>query len=165
MVFGISALTVPHLVLAPLEDPLSQATDRALGRPVPETPFSLGAVLTGTARSALHTVLRLAFMVAGVVALLPLHVVPLVGNVASMVLSFLWASWWAATEYAAGPAAREGLGFFATQRLLRAHAAATLGLGGALFLLLWVPVVQFFLVPVAVVSGTLLFRRLNPGTR
>ena len=153
-------LTVPHLVLAPLEDPLSEATEVAVGG-FTAPPFSLGAFLRGVALSASHSLLRLVFILGGVLALLPLSLVPVVGGVAYAAVSFTWSAWWAASEYTAGPGARHGLGFFAVQRLLRSGSGASLGLGAVLVVLLWIPVVNFFLVPLAVVSGTLLYRGLS----
>ncbi|MBX7096070.1 MAG: EI24 domain-containing protein [Myxococcaceae bacterium] len=156
-------LTVPHLVLAPLEDPLSEATEVSLGGFTPP-PFSLGTFARGVVLSASHTLLRLVFLLGGVLVLLPLNLLPVVGSVAYAVVSFTWSAWWAASEYTAGPGARHHLGFFEVQRLLRRGSGATLGLGAVLVVLLWIPLVNFFLVPLAVVSGTLLYRGLAaPG--
>jgi CysZ protein len=45
-------------------------------------------------------------------------------------------------------------------RALRTRLPLALGFGATLWVLLWVPVLNFFLMPVAVVAGTLLFRGL-----
>jgi CysZ protein len=51
--------------------------------------------------------------------------------------------------------------FRAVRAALRRRSMATLGFGLALYLMLFVPVLNFFLVPLAVVGGTLLFRALR----
>jgi CysZ protein len=48
---------------------------------------------------------------------------------------------------------------------LRARLALALGFGGCLSLILWVPLLNFFLMPLAVVAGTLLFRGLRGNGR
>ena len=44
---------------------------------------------------------------------------------------------------------------------MRSRPFLCLGVGLALYFLLWIPVLNFFLVPAAVVAGTLLFRQLQ----
>lgn len=48
---------------------------------------------------------------------------------------------------------------------LRGRLALALGFGAALTLLLWVPVLNFFLMPLAVVAGTLLFCGLRGNAK
>ena len=44
---------------------------------------------------------------------------------------------------------------------MKHHLPACLGLGFGLYALLWIPILNLFLVPVAVVAGTLLFSQLE----
>ncbi len=46
-------------------------------------------------------------------------------------------------------------------RAVRARLGLGMGLGAAIYLLLWVPVLNLFFVPLAIVSGTLLYRGLR----
>lgn len=156
----LSALTVPTLLLAPLQDPISEATETRCGDFV-SPPFSISRLLRGAALSATHNLARLFFMLAGLAVLFPLNLIPAVGNVAWAVAGALWSMWWLAVEYVSGPMARHLLPFRAVLKVLAARPALALGFGGALYLMLWVPVVNFFLVPTAVVSATLLFRALK----
>ncbi len=163
---AVSALTLPHLVLAPLQDPLSEAADVACGDFTPP-PFSWSSLLKGTLLSASHSLLRIAILFAGVLVLLPLHLIPLVGSVAYTALAMGWSAWWGCAEYLSGPMARHFLPFSAVRAAMNERRWLSFGFGAALTLLLWVPVVNFFLVPLAVVSGTLLYRSLQaktPGT-
>ena len=68
---------------------------------------------------------------------------------------------WLAVEHLSNPAARHLVPFRQVVRALRQRPFLALGFGAALWVLLWVPVVNFFLLPVAVVAGTLLFRSLE----
>jgi|CXWL01.1.fsa_nt_gi CysZ protein len=155
-----SALTVPTLLLAPLQDPISEATETRCGDFV-APPFSFARMLRGAALSASHNLLRLLFMLVGLAILFPLNFIPVVGSVVWAVAGALWSMWWLAVEYVSGPLARHLRPFREVLRVLAARPALALGFGGALYVMLWVPVVNFFLVPTAVVSATLLFRALK----
>jgi CysZ protein len=162
--FAAGALTAPNLLLAPLQDPLSEATESACGDFTPP-PFSLGNAARGTLESLAHTLLRLAFMAGGLLALLPLHLVPGVGSVAWLAASSLWSAFWVAVEHLSNPAARHLQPFGQVVTALRARLALALGFGGCLSVILWVPLLNFFLMPLAVVAGTLLFRGLEGNGR
>lgn len=156
----LSALTVPTLLLAPLQDPISEATEERCGD-FTAPPFSFARMVRGALLSASHNILRLLFMLLGLAVLFPLNFIPAVGNVAWVTLGALWSMWWLSVEYVSGPMARHLLPFRDVLTTLWAKRAASLGLGAALYVMLWVPVVNFFLVPTAVVSATLLFRALQ----
>lgn len=160
VLFIVGALTVPNLLLAPLQDPLSEATETRCGE-FAAPPFSLGAMARGTLESLAHTLLRLFFMALGFVLLFPLNLVPVAGGVLWVVLSSAWSMFWVAVEHLSNPMARHLRPFRQVVRALRTRLPLALGFGGALYVMLWVPVVNFFLMPVAVVAGTLLFRGLK----
>lgn len=157
--FIVGALTVPNLLLAPLQDPLSEATEVRCGDFTP-APFSLKAVLRGTLESLAHTLLRVGFMALGFVVLWPLNLVPVAGGVLWIVLSSTWSMFWLSVEHLSNPMARHLRPFRQVVAALRRRLPLALGFGATLWVLLWVPVLNFFLMPVAVVAGTLLFRGL-----
>ncbi len=157
--FVVFALTLPNLALAPLQDPISEATEAAVGQFTPE-PFSFGGLVKGTLESLKHTLLRLGVMLVGVVVLLPLNLIPAVGSVAYVILSSTWTMFWSSVEHLSNPMARHLMPFSLVVKTLRKRIGLALGFGAALYVLLWVPVLNFFLMPVAVVAGTLLYRRL-----
>ncbi len=156
----VSALTLPSLFLAPLQDPLSEATEAAVSTLTPVA-FSLSRFARGIALSLSHTLTRLLLMFAGSAVLFPLHFVPVVGTALWWTLSTGWTAFWLAAEHVSGPSARHFLPFRVVLRVLRARMALSLGFGLAAFVVLWVPVLNFFLLPLAVVAGTLFFVRLR----
>lgn len=160
VLFAIGALTAPNLLLAPLQDPLSEATEARCGD-FTSPPFSLGATVRGTLESLSHTLLRFAFMAAGFVLLFPLNLVPVAGSVLYLVLSSTWSMFWIAVEHLSNPMARHLRPFGQVVTALRRRLPLALGVGAALYVMLWVPVLNFFLMPVAVVAGTLLYRALR----
>lgn len=154
------ALTLPNLVLAPLQDPLGEATEAAVGD-FESPPFSVGRFLSGAWVSLKHTLLRIGCMFAGLLALLPLNLIPGLGTLLYSALSVLWAAWWLSVEYLSGAMARHLFPFRAVLRVLWGRRALALGFGLSLYLVLWIPVVNFFLMPVAIVAGALLFRAVK----
>lgn len=159
VLFAVGALTAPNLLLAPLQDPLSEATEVCCGD-FTARPFSIGAATRGIVESLSHTLLRLALMALGLVVLFPLHLVPGAGSVLWLLLSSIWSMFWLAAEHLSNPMARHLRPFRQVLGVLRKRLLLSLGFGATLYVLLWVPVLNFFLMPVAVVAGTLLYRGL-----
>lgn len=155
--FAIGALTLPNLVLAPLQDPLGESTERALGA---DHKSNL-SLISGTAISIRHTLLRLLLMTLGGVVLFPLNVIPGVGSVLYLVLSTGWTMLWLSVEHLSNPMARHGYGFRKVMTVIRQRPFRALGFGAALFVILWVPILNCLLMPVAVVAGTMLFVALR----
>ena len=158
--FPATALTIPNVVLSPLQDPISEATETACGAFNPP-PFAVKAMLKGIAASLIHTGLRLTFMLLGLLVLAPLNFIPGVGSFLWWLLSSLWTMFWLSAEYLSGPMSRHLYRFSEVVRALRKRLPLAMGFGGGLFILLWVPVLNFFLMPVAVVAATLLFTALR----
>lgn len=156
----VGANTVPMIVLAPLQDPISEATERVCGD-FEAPPFSIGGLLRGTWIAIGHTLARMSLLLLGLAVLFPLNFVPGIGSIVWTAVGGLWTTFWVATEYLDAPMARHLYPFGEVRRTVQKRLALSLGLGAAITLTLWVPVVNFFFVPVAIVSGTLLFRGLR----
>lgn len=160
----IGANAVPTVLLAPLQDPLSETTEELVGNYV-APPFSMGRFFKGAAVSIGHTLARVFFLVLGHALLFPLHFVPGVGSVVWGLLASIWSMAWLAGEYLDGPMARHLYRFSEVREALLKRKALALGFGAAVYVMLWIPVVNFFFIPTAVVAGTLLFRGLvDAGT-
>ena len=158
--FAVGALTLPNLLLAPLQDPLSEATEGALGGFTPP-PFTFPSAVRGVLVSVRHTLVRLVLMTAGSLLLLPLNLVPGVGSALYVGVSSLWSAFWLAAEHLSNPMARHQYRFRTVLSALWKRPFLALGFGSMLWLVLWVPVLNCLLLPVAVVAGTLLYRALR----
>ncbi|MGC4069346.1 MAG: EI24 domain-containing protein [Polyangiaceae bacterium] len=137
----------------------SEATEVACGD-FESPPFTFAGLVRGTLVSTSHTLLRVLLMVVGIALLWPINLVPIVGSVVWFVISWSWSAFWLAVEHLSAPMARHLYPFSAVVRVLRQRIGLALGFGAALVLLLWIPVVNFLLLPIAIVAGTLLFRGL-----
>jgi CysZ protein len=146
--------------LAPLQDPLSTATEAACGD-FAAPPFSLARIVRETGIALGHTATRVLLLLAGQAVLLLLNLIPGAGHVAWIVASTLWTMAWLAVEYLDSPMTRHRYTFRDVRRVVWKRLTLSLGFGAALYILLWIPILNFFLIPLAVVGGTLLFRGLR----
>ncbi len=158
LVVGVAA--VPAVVTAPLADPLVEATERHLGLQGPGA-GGLGRLAAEAAAGVRKAVLRVSLLLAGHALLLPLWLLPGAGHAAWSLLSVAWTIFWLAFEYLDIPANRFGWRFREVARTLRAHPATTFGFGAAVYLLLWVPVLNTLFIPAATVGATILFHELR----
>lgn len=152
--------TVPLLLLSPLQDPMSEATE-ALCHVAPPSAGGLPGLVRSTATSLAHTAQRVLLLLVGHALLFLLNALPAAGAAVWALASTLWSAFWLAGEYLSIPAARHGHRFRAVVQALGRRPALALGFGLALYVLLWLPVLNFFLIPVAVVAGTLLYLGLS----
>ncbi|MCP3142709.1 EI24 domain-containing protein [Pyxidicoccus xibeiensis] len=160
VVWVVGANVVPPLLLAPLQDPLSETTEAVVGGDE-GAPFSLGSLLRGLVTGVAHTLARLFFLLVGLAVLLPLHLIPVVGSILWTVLGSLWTMTWMAGEFLAAPMTRHLYPFAEVRRMLRERRALCLGLGAGVYVLLWVPILNTFFLPLAIIAGTLLYRGLR----
>jgi CysZ protein len=156
----VSANTVPVLLLAPLQDPISEATEEICGD-YTSRPFSLGRALKEASTSVGHTLARIAILLGGQALLFALNLIPVIGSLAWTVLGTAWMIGWLATEYLDAPMARHLYRFRDVRAAVRQRLSLCMGFGAAVYLMLWVPLLNFFFIPVAVVAATLLFRALR----
>ncbi|WP_223636904.1 EI24 domain-containing protein [Corallococcus sp. EGB] len=155
----VGANVVPPLLLTPLQDPLSEATEAACART--DAVRSPASFLRGLTTGLLHTLARMALLLLGLAILLPLNLVPGAGSVAFTVLASVWTMLWMAAEHLATPMTRHLYPFAEVRRMLRERRALCLGFGAGVYVLLWVPILNTFFLPVAIVGGTLLYRGLR----
>ncbi|MFN7132510.1 MAG: EI24 domain-containing protein [Myxococcales bacterium] len=154
----LGANTVPMTLAAPLMDPLSLATERAMGIEVPDT-GGLGRLVAEILRAVKNALARLVVLYAGHAILLLLLVIP-GGAVVWTWAGWAWTTVWLAAQYLDVPMARHLYRFAEVKRVVRARFFLLFGFGAAIYLLLWIPLLNFFFVPVAVIGSTMLFRGL-----
>lgn len=156
LAYVVGALTLPPLALTPLSDPLSELAEEACGGE-PSPPFTLGNLLRGTAAGLKLTLARLLLLAVGLVLLLPLHLIPGLGSLAYSLLATIWSLLGLTAEHVGAPLARHFHPTATVFRLLRERTALCLGFGAAVQVVLLVPVINAFFLPLAIVGGTLLY--------
>jgi CysZ protein len=155
----IGAATLPLLVLAPLEDTLVAATESAVGAP-PAPPAGIVGATRQAVSAVTRTALRVMLLLAGQALLLVLQLLLPAGAPLWAAAGVVWTALFAFAEYLDPPLARRGGSFVEVRQVLAQRTGLSLGFGLSVTLLLWVPLLNLFLLPLAVVAGTLLHRSL-----
>ena len=155
----LGAATLPLLALAPLEDTLVAATESAVGAP-PAPPSGIASAARQAASAVARTAIRVTLLLVGQALLLVLQLLVPAGALVWTAAGVVWTALFACAEYLDPPLARRGGSFAEVRQVLARRTALALGFGLAVTVLLWVPLLNLFLLPVAVVAGTLLHRSL-----
>mgnify|MGYP002410957064 CR=1 FL=1 len=159
LLFVIGANVVPPLLVSPLMDPLSVEAEKTLGVAVSED-GSFGRLVKETVGSIANGLVRPLVLLVGQAALLPLLLIPVAGGPLWTGLSWCWTTVWVTVSYLDIPMARHLYSFDHEVHVLKKRLPLCLGFGAAIALMLWIPLLNSFFVPAAVVSATVLFRGL-----
>lgn len=159
ILLAIGVLVLPGLALVPMTDPLSVAAEDAMGI-ARSGDGTILRTLKETGRAMANMAVRGTVFIAGHALLLSLLLVPLAGGIAWTVLSWVWTAVWTAMAYLDIPLARHLRSFGDAFRVFRRRKALFLGFGAMLTVILWVPVFNVLLVPLAIVASTMLLQAL-----
>jgi CysZ protein len=157
----VLAMLLASVFAAPFNDALSAAVEeRETGIPAP--PFSLAGVLSDLGRTVRLELLKL-FLYLGVLGplLIASWLVPGAFTVLYSVFATLFTVVYFALDYVDWPAARRRYGARQRIALLSVRPLTTLGFGAAVSICLFIPIVNLFLMPLAVAGGTRLFLDLS----
>ena len=147
-------------IAIPFNDRLSVEVERiTTGRE--DEDFDWSVFFTDLRRSLAHSFLSLCLWLVMVLLLLPLHLVPGVGSVIHAVASMSLTATLASREMMDGAMSRRRMSYGHKWRVIRSNKALLLGMGAASGLLVAIPVLGFFLLPIAVSGGTLMFNKLE----
>jgi len=170
LVFGAGAATflatvaVAYLgtgiIAIPFNDLLSQRVEELVLGPVDE-PFEWRVLFRDLAQSVVHSVLSLLLWALTMIGLLLLNLVPALGSVLSFVLGVGASSFFLSREMMDGALSRRRLGYAHKWRIVGSERALFLGLGMASWALLWIPLLNFLMLPMSVIGGTLLYCELE----
>ena len=163
-VAGVITLVLSQIVMAPFYSKLSERVEDAI----------LGAVefretLLGTARDELRgvgrSVLTLALFGAIMGPIVALNLIPFFGSIAAAVLGGTVSAFVLAFEFGDNSLSRRKARWREKWAQAVGELPVTMGLGAGIALMMLIPVVDFFLVPVAVVAGTMVFCGLHESGR
>ena len=150
---------VANLIAAPFNGMLAERVERLA---TPDTPRPAAALnWKELALSPLAEVRKLLYFIGWAIPLVVLSFVPVINAIAPGVWA-LFSAWMLALEYADYPLGNRGLNFREQRRFLRRHWPLTLGFGGMTLLLTLIPVLNFLVMPAAVIGATLMWVREAP---
>ncbi len=154
MVFYTFTL-LANLIGSPFNGMLSERVEQLIGpaRPAAEKER---VVWKEMLRAPLQELRKLAYFVLWAIPLLALFFVPGLQLAAPLIWG-VFSAWMLALEYSDYPLGNRGLEFPSQRRLAREHWALTLGFGFAVLVLTLIPVVNFLVMPTAVIGATRLW--------
>ena len=131
----------------------------------PGAPWTEGGLVRDVLRVLKQSLKRLLIYLAVMLPLLLVNFVPAVGAIIYAVLAWLFTAYFLALEFMDYPLDRRGLSLKEKSRYVRGMGLGWLGFGSAVLAIGLVPVVNFALLPLAAMGGTLLYleRPLPPS--
>lgn len=147
------------IMAAPFNDMLTEAVEGEVGIRA-DLPFNWRDFLGDIGLAVAHTLLHLASYLVLSVFVLLLNLVPLLGSVASLCAGLFVTATVLSREFVDPALSRRRWTFSEKNRFYRENRPMMLGLGAGLAALFWVPLFNFFLIPIAAMAGTLAFARI-----
>jgi len=156
MAFSLAAYLVAGLVAVPFNDRLSNDIELQVLGPVDEA-FDLGVMIGDLLMSLRHTLAGLLLWAVLMSLLFLLNLVPGVGSVLGTIGSVFVSCLLLSRETMDGCMSRRRLAFMHKLRIVRANLWLCVGLGFGAWLCMWVPLMNFLVLPMAVAGGTRMF--------
>ena len=147
---------VANLLASPFNSLLAERVEQKLnGQPVPE--FKGYKALIGTiGKSIMSELKKVLYMLKWLPILLIISLIPVV-NVIAPFAWFAYGAWMLSLQYSDYAMGNHELFFKDELNVLRQNRAVALGFGGTLTILMMIPIVNFFVMPVGVAGGTALW--------
>ncbi len=148
---------IGNLIASPFNEFLSERTELLVRGESPEQGMGLAMILSEAKYAVGYELKKMAFFVACMIILLSLNFLPLVGTLVYTVFAPLLTLFFLGVEYMAFVTMRKHYSFSQLRRYLFRRPLLMGGFSCSVFVLLAIPFVQFFCIPLAVVGATLLW--------
>jgi len=153
LITGYLFTAVALVIASPFNALLAEKAEELItGRPV-QSLEGLGPALMAVPRGVLRELLKLKYYIPMAVLVLLLSFIPGVGAVAWLLLG----AWMMSIQFVDYPMDNHQRSFAQVKDAVRSRRLSSLGFGGVVALCTGIPVVNFFVVPAAVVGATLLW--------
>lgn len=156
LVTGYAFTTVALVIASPFNALLAEKAEELItGRPV-DSLEGLGAALLAIPRGVIRELLKLLYYIPMFLLVLILSFVPLVNAIAP----FLWlllGAWMMSLQFLDYPMDNHQLSFTEVKKAARFRRLSSLGFGAGVAVCAGIPIVNFFIIPSAVVGATLMW--------
>jgi len=155
--FGFNLLA--NFIAAPFNGLLAEKVQLHLtGQNLGES--SLGVIMVSIPRSLGREISKLTYYLPRLLVLVVLSAFSLIIPVLNVIVALLWlvfGAWMMVIQYIDYPMDNNGLSFRAMRRSLNQQRLLHLGFGGGVSILLMIPLLNFFAMPIAVAGATALY--------
>ena len=153
LVTGYLFTAVALIIASPFNALLAEKAEELItGKPV-DSLEGLGAALMAMPRGVLRELSKLLYYLPMAVFVLILSFIPVL-NVVAPVLWFLLGAWMMSIQFVDYPMDNHQLSFADVKEAVRERRLSSMGFGGLVALCTGIPVINFFVVPAAVVGAT-----------
>ena len=153
LITGYLFTSVALIIASPFNALLAEKAEELItGQPVASLE-GLGAALLAVPRSILREILKLLYYIPMALLALLLSFIPGIGTVAWLLLG----AWMMSIQFVDYPMDNHQLSFAKVKAAVRSRRLSSMGFGGLVALCTGIPLVNFFVVPAAVVGATLLW--------
>lgn len=153
LISGYLFTTVALIIASPFNALLAEKAEELItGQPV-DSLEGFGAALASVPRSVVRELLKLLYYIPMALLVLLLSFIPGVGAVAWLLLG----AWMMSIQFVDYPMDNHQMSFAEVKKACRSRRLSSLGFGGVVALCTGIPLVNFFVVPAAVVGATLLW--------
>ena len=156
LVTGYLFTAVALVVASPFNALLAEKAEELITGKKVNSLEGLGAALMAMPRGILRELSKLLYYVPMAAFVLILSFIPVL-NVAAPVLWFLLGAWMMSIQFVDYPMDNHQLSFADVKEAVRSRRLSSMGFGGVVALCTGIPIVNFFVVPAAVVGATLLW--------
>ncbi len=155
-VMGYAFTLLANLIGAPFNSLLAERVEQHLTNATPNTDPSLLFLIKSIPKTLASELTKLLYLALWMAPLLLLNFVPFM-NVIAPFLIFVFGAWMFALEYVDYPMGNHGYGFRAIKKSLKQRKRAALGFGFAVAVFSVVPLLNLFIMPIAVAGATALY--------
>ncbi len=160
LLIGFTFTLAANIIASPFNDALSAKTETLVRGRETSAPFSLPGIIRETGRTVLEEVKKIVFYLAAMACLLLLNLIPVAGQILYVILGTLLTITWLALEFLDYSLSRNQYRFGEKLKFIKLHIFPVFGFGLGVFVVLLIPVINLFLIPMAVVAATLLYVEL-----
>lgn len=156
LVTGYVFTAVALIIASPFNALLAEKAEELITGKEVDSLEGLGAALMAMPRGILRELSKLLYYVPMALFVLVLSFIPVL-NVVAPVLWFLLGAWMMSIQFVDYPMDNHQLSFGDVKEAVRSRRLSSMGFGGVVALCTGIPIVNFFVVPAAVVGATLLW--------
>lgn len=157
---GLSVLAyvpIAAIIASPFNDLLSEKTEKLYQGIELDEPFSIKLLIRSLRVGLVGEVKRSLTLAVLLILALSLNLIPGVGQIAATVASTTFTVYYLSLEFTSFSMDRRLYTWERKRAFLKRFRARSVGFGAAMFLILMVPLVNAFFIPISAVAGTLLF--------
>ncbi len=156
LVTGYLFTALALIIASPFNALLAEKAEELVTGKAVNSLEGLGSALLAVPRGIVRELLKLLYYVPMAAFVLLLSIIPVVNTVAP-ILWFLLGAWMMSIQFVDYPMDNHQLSFADVKEAVRSRRLSSMGFGGLVAICTGVPVLNFFVVPAAVVGATLLW--------